>query len=151
MNAVQFIPDKTVCQFSATIYDTKKRNGRSRKYKKISHQTAESNQFYRKQICFLQEKLIHRKMNCLQQSDKRTDRYETRKRRKLIIKWSECDPRREAGRLLMSPPCLESQGCQFLPRVYTSFRVLLPSPVAFSVLSVSALDQFFPKPPFTVM
>ena len=46
-------------------------------------------------------------------------------------------PWREDGRFLMSPPCLESQGCQFDPIfLYISSLVLLPSPVALSVLSL---------------
>ena len=48
-------------------------------------------------------------------------------------------PRREAGGFLMSPSCLESHGCQFDPTfLYLSSLVILPSPVALSVLSFSA-------------
>ena len=45
-------------------------------------------------------------------------------------------PRREAGGFMMSPPCLDSQGCQFDPTfvLYIISIVLLPSPVALSVL-----------------
>ena len=45
---------------------------------------------------------------------------------------------------LMSPPCLESQGCQFqlILLFYVSSLVLLPSPVALSVFSFSAFGPF---------
>ena len=48
--------------------------------------------------------------------------------------------------ILMSPPCLESQGCQFdFPHI--SSLVQLPSPIALSVLSFSAFSPF-PRPLF---
>ena len=55
-------------------------------------------------------------------------------------------PRREAGGFLMSPRSLESQGDQFDPTflyIYILYPlVLLPSPVALSVLSFSAFGPF---------
>ena len=52
-------------------------------------------------------------------------------------------PRREARGFLLSPPCLESQGCQFDPTfLYVSSLVLLPSLVPLSVLSFSAFGSF---------
>ena len=43
---------------------------------------------------------------------------------------------------LMSPPCLESQAVSLIPLFYISSLVLLPSPVALSVLSFSAFGLF---------
>ena len=39
----------------------------------------------------------------------------------------------------MSPPCLESQGCHFVASFYLLSLVILPSPVAHSVLSLFLL------------
>ena len=57
---------------------------------------------------------------------------------------STVTPWRETGRFLMSPLCLESQGCQFDPTflLYISSLVLLPSPVVLSVWSFSAFGPF---------
>ena len=52
-----------------------------------------------------------------------------------------CAPKGGQG-FLMSSPCLESQGCQFDPTFLYSSPVLLPSPLALSVLSCSAFGPF---------
>ena len=51
---------------------------------------------------------------------------------------------RPGGVWCLTPPCLESQGCQFDPTryIYISSLVLLPNPVALSVLSFSAFGPF---------